>query len=96
MTNERTQEIEGELDALREDAENALFNMEQFGLDSYSFRQLHGWKEDFEEGLVKTRQYSEAYLQKSNDVSIAGINARLAIKSCIDYLTKEMVSRGRK
>lgn len=91
---ERTQEVEGELEQLREDAENAQFNIEQFGLDSYTPRQLHEWKESFEEGLIQVKRYSEEYRQISNDNSITGINARQAVTSCIDYLTQEMCSRG--
>lgn len=87
------QKIREELHQLRSDAENAQFNMEQFGLDSYNPRQLHKWKEAFEDGLVKVRKYSQRYLTIENNNSVTGINARLAIKSCIDYLTQEMISR---
>lgn len=86
-------QITRELKQLKSDAENARFNMEQFGLGSYSPRQLHHWKESFEGGLIKVRKYSQDYLKISNDNPIDGINARLAIKSCIDSLTQEMISR---
>ena len=87
-------QLESELNQLREDAENAQFNIEQFGLDSYTPRQLHQWKEDFETGLMQIRSYSEQYRQTANDVSMQGVNARTAVLSCTDYLTQEMVSRG--
>ncbi len=91
--NQRTSEIESSLEQIRYDAENAQFNMEQFGLDSYNPKQLHKWKEDFESGLDEIRSYSEKYRQTAHDNSIAGINARKSTLSCIDYLTQEIVSR---
>ncbi len=95
MTNRtrRTKEIEGEIEQLREDAENARFNMEQFGLDSYTPSRLHQWKEAFEEGLDKVREYSQEYLVNANNVSMTGVNARRRIIGCIDCLTQEIISR---
>jgi len=90
---QRTQEIEGELEQLREDAQNAKFNMEQFGLNDYSASHLHQWKESFEGGLVQVKDCSEKYLKTAKDVFITGINARKSILGCIDYLTQGMVSR---
>ena len=90
---QRANKIEGELEQLREDAQNARFNMEQFGLNDYSASQIHQWKEAFEEGLVKISVYSNNYRQITNDNSILGINARKSVLTCIDYLTQEMISR---
>ena len=92
--NTQTKRLEEELSQLRENAENSKFNIDQFGLDSYTPRQLHQWKEDFETGLMQIRNYSEQYMQTANDVPMSGVNARRAVLSCIDYLTQEIVSRG--
>jgi hypothetical protein len=89
----RIHEIESELEQFGQEAQNALVNMKQLDLRGYSPDRIHQWKEDFQEGLDRIRDYSDEYAQLANDVSILGIAARRAVLSCIDCLTRELISR---
>lgn len=92
----RIKEIERELEQFRQEAENAHSSMKQLDLSSRSPSWIHQWKDSFEEGLHRIRTYYfDEYMQLANDIPIAGINAREAILSCIDCLTRKMISRSK-